>query len=239
MVERHDRKLLYEEPPRESRRNTTSSSIALRKVVLVGDSGVGKTAILSRFMTGSMPSTRRATMGATEKMKSVHVPSLNKRLPLQVWDITGNEKFRTLTSIYFRDADAAIMVCDVTDKDSFENLKNVWYKEIQSLGPENMILFIVGNKTDMLTDVNGEGTEEVTQSMVKDFASWRKAEWMMTSARRNQGIDEVFQRLAEKLINHQPSVSTNSYYIFYQFNDRQEHLESAILPWAIIGSAFF
>ena len=69
-------------------------------------------------------------MGATEKMKSVHVPSLNKRLPLQVWDITGNEKFRTLTSIYFRDADAAIMVCDVTDKESFENLKNVWYKEI-------------------------------------------------------------------------------------------------------------
>ena len=79
--------------------------MALRKVVLVGDSGVGKTAILSRFMTGSMPPARRATMGATEKMKSVHVPSLNKRLPLQVWDITGNEKFRTLTSIYFRDAD--------------------------------------------------------------------------------------------------------------------------------------
>ena len=124
-------------------------------------------------------------MGATEKMKSVHVPSLNKRLPLQVWDITGNEKFRTLTSIYFRDADAAIMVCDVTDKESFDNLKNVWYKEIQSLGPENMIIFVVGNKTDMLTDVNGEGTEEVTATMVKDFAAWRKAEWIMTSARRN------------------------------------------------------
>ena len=91
----------------------------------------------------------------------------------------------------------------------------------------------------MLTDVNGEGTEEVTQSMVKDFASWRKAEWMMTSARRNQGIDEVFQRLAEKLINHQPSVSANSYYTSYRINDRQDYLEYTILPWVKIGSALF
>ena len=84
------------------------------------------------------------------------------------------------------------MVCDVTDKGSFENLKDVWYKDVKSLGPENMTIFVLGNKTDMLTDVNGEGTEEVTAAMVKDFAMRRKADWHMISARKNIGIDEVF-----------------------------------------------
>ena len=146
-------------------------------------------------------------MGAAEKMKTIHVASVNKRLPLQIWDITGNDKFRTLTSIYFRDADAAIMVCDVTDKESFKNLNDTWYKDIKSLGPESMTIFVLGNKTDMLTDVDGVGTEEVTSAQVKDFAMRRKAEWHMVSARKNIGIDEVFQRLGEKLILQQPVVS--------------------------------
>jgi len=101
-----------------------------------------------------MPNTRRSTMGAAEKMKTITVASVNKRLPLQIWDITGNEKFRTLTSIYFRDADAAILVCDVTDKESFDNLKENWYKEMKQLGPENMVVFILGNKTDAVAEMS-------------------------------------------------------------------------------------
>ena len=161
-----------------------------------------------------MPTSRRSTMGATEKMKTIHIASVNKRLPLQIWDITGNEKFRTLTSIYFRDADAAIMVCDVTDKESFDNLKDMWYKEMKNLGPENMTVFVLGNKMDLLTDQSEHGTEEVTATMVKDFAMRRKADYHMVSARKNQGIDEVFQRLGEKLIQTAPSVSCARMHIF-------------------------
>ena len=131
-------------------------------------------------------------MGAAEKMKTINVASVNKRLPLQIWDITGNEKFRTLTSIYFRDADAAILVCDVTDKESFDNLKNTWYKEMKNLGPENMICFVIGNKTDAVAEMSQNEGEEVTVTMIKDFAARRKAEFHMVSARKNQGIDEVF-----------------------------------------------
>ena len=131
-------------------------------------------------------------MGAAEKMKTIHVASVNKRLPLQIWDITGNEKFRTLTSIYFRDADAAILVCDVTDKESFDNLKENWYKEMKQLGPENMVVFILGNKTDAVAEMSASGEQEVTVTMIKDFAMRRKAEFHMVSARKNQGIDEVF-----------------------------------------------
>lgn len=108
----------------------STASFAMRKVVIVGDSGVGKTAIISRFTTGKMPNGRRSTVGATEKLKSLHFAGTSAKLPLQIWDIPGAEKFRTLSSIYFRDADAAILVYDVTNKASFENLKNSWLGEL-------------------------------------------------------------------------------------------------------------
>lgn len=102
----------------------------MRKVVIVGDTGVGKSAIVSRKITGKMPSGRRSTMGAVEKMYHLDVPGINKKLPLQIWDIPGADKFRTLSSIYFRDADAAILVYDVTNKESFDNLKSNWIREL-------------------------------------------------------------------------------------------------------------
>ena len=112
-----------QEMPALQRRDT---SFAMRKVVILGDTGVGKTAIISRFVNGSLPSGRRSTMGATEKLKTIHFAGSKKKLPLQIWDIPGADKFRTLSSIYFRDADAAILVYDVTNKESFINLKNSW-----------------------------------------------------------------------------------------------------------------
>jgi GTPase SAR1 family protein len=69
-------------------------------------------------------------MGAVEKLKTINFPGTNKKLPLQIWDIPGAEKFRTLSSIYFRDADAAILVYDCTNKDSFNSLKVNWLREL-------------------------------------------------------------------------------------------------------------
>ena len=93
-------------------------------------------------------------MGATEKLKSIHFAGTNKKLPLQIWDIPGADKFKTLSSIYFRDADAAILVCDLTNKDSFNNLKSAWLRELQAIAPEGMIKFVVGNKLDLVEEVN-------------------------------------------------------------------------------------
>jgi GTPase SAR1 family protein len=66
-------------------------------------------------------------MGATEKLKTLHIAGTKKKLPMQIWDITGAERFRSLSSVYYRDADAAILVCDVTDKQTFLNLKESWF----------------------------------------------------------------------------------------------------------------
>ena len=93
----------------------------------------------------------------------------------------------------------------MTDKESFDNLKDQWYKEMKNLGPENMVVFILGNKIDAVAEMSHQSEgQEVTVTMIKDFAMRRKAEFHMVSARKNQGIDEVFQRLGEKLINQAP-----------------------------------
>ena len=183
-----------EEGPVVLRRGT---SFAMRKVVIVGDTGVGKTSILSRFINGWMPGGGRrstVTMGATEKLKSIHFAGTNKKLPLQIWDIPGAEKFRTLSSIYFRDADAAILVYDCTNKESFTNLKQNWLRELQAIAPETMLKFIVGNKSDLVEELeeSKDRSECVTDKMLREFAMNKKAESMKVSARKNQGIDEVF-----------------------------------------------
>ena len=97
-----------------------------------------------------MPGSRRSTMGATEKLKTLHMTAINKKLPMQIWDITGADRFRSLSSVYYRDADAAILVCDVTDKASFTNLKDNWYQELNAIAPDNMLKVIVGNKIDLV-----------------------------------------------------------------------------------------
>ena len=147
------------------------------------------------------------TMGATEKLKSIHFAGTNKKLPLQIWDIPGAEKFRTLSSIYFRDADAAILVYDCTNLESFNNLKSNWLRELNAIAPETMLKFVVGNKADLLEEMEESKdhhhlrTEQcVTDKMLREFAMTKKAESMKVSARRNQGIDEVFQRLGERLV---------------------------------------
>ena len=133
-------------------------------------------------------------MGATEKLKSIHFAGTNKKLPLQIWDIPGAEKFRTLSSIYFRDADAAILVYDCTNKESFTNLKQNWLRELQAIAPESMLKFIVGNKADLVEELeeSKDRNECVTDKMLREFSMTKKAESMKVSARKNQGIDEVF-----------------------------------------------
>ena len=135
-----------------------------------------------------------ATMGATEKLKSIHFAGTNKKMPLQIWDIPGAEKFRTLSSIYFRDADAAILVYDCTNKESFTNLKQNWLRELQAIAPESMLKFIVGNKSDLVEELeeSKDRSECVTDKMLREFSMTKKAESMKVSARKNQGIDEVF-----------------------------------------------
>ena len=119
------------------------------KLVLVGDSGVGKTCLISRFISGHFDTEAKSTNGASYASKKVEYPELGKSLVLDIWDTAGQEKYKSLTKFFYKDAVMIILVYDITRKESFDNLKNFWYKEIKDNGEQNIVLGIAGNKSDL------------------------------------------------------------------------------------------
>ena len=94
------------------------------KIVLLGDSGVGKTCIISRFISGQFDINVNSTNGASYASKKIDYPELGKSLMLDIWDTAGQEKYKSLTKFFYKDAAAAILVYDITQNASFENMKN-------------------------------------------------------------------------------------------------------------------
>lgn len=110
---------------------------------------------------------------------------------LQLWDTTGQERYRSIAKIYYRDAKIAILVYDVGDPQSFISLQS-WAEEVVNESPKNLILAIVGNKTDLLDDMKEGKKEIVSESEAKKFAKSKGAMFYKTSAKDNTGLVEMF-----------------------------------------------
>lgn len=117
----------------------------LFKLVLIGDSGVGKSCLLLRFADGSFQESYISTIGVDFRFRTVDIG--DKKVKLQIWDTAGQERFRTITSAYYRGADGIIMVYDVTNSESFENVKN-WLNEVEDHASEDTCKLMIGNKND-------------------------------------------------------------------------------------------
>ena len=165
------------------------------KVVLLGDSGVGKTCIISRYISGSFDSNSASTNGASYASKKVEYKDINKTLILDIWDTAGQEKYKSLTKFFYKDAAVAILVYDISLKQSFENVKNYWYQQIQENGDKNMVLGIAGNKCDIYEE------EAVPEAEAREFASSIGAIFGLTSAQNNTGINELFQDVGKKYLD--------------------------------------
>ena len=165
------------------------------KVVLLGDSGVGKTCIISRYISGSFDSSSASTNGASYASKKVEYKDINKTLILDIWDTAGQEKYKSLTKFFYKDAAVAILVYDISLKQSFENVKNYWYQQIQENGDKNMVLGIAGNKCDLYEE------EAVPEAEAREFASSIGAIFGLTSAQNNTGINELFQDAGKKYLD--------------------------------------
>ena len=165
------------------------------KVVLVGESGVGKTCIISRFISGAFDSNVSSTNGASYASKNVQYDKLGKSLLLDVWDTAGQEKYRSLTKFFYKDAKVAILVYDITRQSSFDSLTNYWYKEVKEHGPENIVLGIAGNKCDLYEQ------EEVNENQAREFAQSIGAIFALTSAQNNSGINELFRDVGNKYLD--------------------------------------
>ena len=119
------------------------------KVVLLGDSGVGKTCIISRYISNSFDKNSATTNGASFCSKNVKFEQLGKNLLLDIWDTAGQEKYKALTKFFYKDAAVCILVYDITRKESFDNLKNYWYNQLKENSDKNIIIGVAGNKSDL------------------------------------------------------------------------------------------
>lgn len=158
------------------------------KVVLVGDTQVGKTSIVTRLKKGRFADHTTATVGAA--LQEYIVQTENGTVSMQIWDTAGQEKFRTLAPMYYRTANVAIIVYDITKAESFKSLET-WTKELEEKGPQGLKICIVGNKSDL--------TEEraVSTSNAEDFAFARQASFFCeVSAKTGEGVVGLFEKIA-------------------------------------------
>lgn len=162
------------------------------KVVVVGDAGVGKTSLAVRFTEDSFFGHYKQTVGASFCSRALDVNG--KRVVFQIWDTAGQERFRSLVPMYLRDAEVALIVYDISSHKSFENI-DIWTKQLQQHGPQNMKCALIGNKVD-LEDLRAVTKEEAVASA--DLRGIYSAE---TSAKTGESVLNVFYDIGTALVS--------------------------------------
>eukprot|EP00689_Sawyeria_marylandensis_P002480 EC823893.1.p1 GENE.EC823893.1~~EC823893.1.p1 ORF type:complete len:218 (+),score=91.23 EC823893.1:24-677(+) len=169
------------------------------KILLIGNSGVGKSCLLLRFCDPNykFSNTFVSTIGIDFRLKTVEVN--NQKINLQIWDTAGQERFQTITRKYYQGAHGIILVFDVTDKNSLDSVKH-WMKSIEENSKEAVKVNLVGNKCD-LRDSQPENTSYVSNKQGKQMADDCKLNYFETSAKTGAGINECFQNLAQSILS--------------------------------------
>jgi len=165
------------------------------KVVLLGDSGVGKTCLITRYISETFEQNTASTNGASYASKKVNYDKLKKTITLDIWDTAGQEKYKALTKFFYKDAAIAILVYDITQKNSFESIKSYWYEQVKENGEKTFVLGIVGNKSDLYEQ------EEVPENEARQFAQSIGAIFALTSAKMNTGVDALFEDAGNKYLD--------------------------------------
>lgn len=168
----------------------------LFKLLLIGDSGVGKSCLLLRFADDSYLESYISTIGVDFKIRTVELDG--KTIKLQIWDTAGQERFRTITSSYYRGAHGIIVVYDVTDQESFNNVKQ-WLNEIDRYASENVNKLLVGNKNDLTAK------KVVDYQTAKAFADEIGIPFLETSAKNAINVEDAFLTMAAEIKNRMAS----------------------------------
>lgn len=168
----------------------------LFKLLLIGDSGVGKSCLLLRFADDSYLESYISTIGVDFKIRTVELDG--KTIKLQIWDTAGQERFRTITSSYYRGAHGIIVVYDVTDQESFNNVKQ-WLNEIDRYASENVNKLLVGNKCDLTAK------KVVDYQTAKAFADEIGIPFLETSAKNATNVEQAFMTMAAEIKNRMAS----------------------------------
>ena len=162
------------------------------KVLLLGDSSVGKTCFLLRYCDKSFQEAHLSTIGLDYRLKSMTLQN-DKNIKLQIWDTAGQDRFRAITKNYYKGANGIILIYDVTNKQSYENVKN-WLTQIKEEATPNVIIYLAGNKIDVEEDQRVITTED-GQKIADEY----KLPFKETSAKNGINVNEIFQELVEKI----------------------------------------
>ena len=177
------------------------------KILLIGDLGVGKSCVILRYVEGDFPGNIMSSIGVDFKTKQIDYA--DRLVKMQIWDTAGHEKFRTITTSYYKSAHAIIILYDITQKTSFDHIKN-WITEIDKFGKQGVLKVIVGNKLDM------ENNRKITKEAAENLALKYGIKLWEVSAKDNTNIEEMFldtiKTLLEKnskIISEGSSMVTN------------------------------
>ena len=164
----------------------------LYKIIIIGDSGVGKSNILGRYLHNEFKHDTKSTVGVEFGSKQLKVDGIN--IKLQIWDTAGEERYRAITSAYYKGSKGCFIVYDITSEISFENVEK-WYEEIRKSAEKEISVILVGNKCDL------ENERKVSIEMGQNKAKNLNCPFFETSALNNTNIEAVFQNISENIYN--------------------------------------
>ena len=161
------------------------------KVLLLGDSTVGKTCFLLQYTEKSFQTEHMSTIGLDYRLKNIILKN-GKKVKLQIWDTAGQDRFRSVTKTYYKGAHGILLIYDVTSLQTYENVKN-WITQIREEANPHIVIYIIGNKIDMI-----EGRKVKTEEG-QQLANEFHLQFFETSAKTGQNINETFDSLVNKI----------------------------------------
>ncbi|XP_022605029.1 ras-related protein Rab-19-like [Seriola dumerili] len=165
----------------------------LFKIILIGDSNVGKTCVVQNFKSGIFAERQQNTIGVDFTVRTLDIEG--KKVKMQVWDTAGQERFRTITQSYYRSAHGAMIAYDITRRSTFDSVTH-WIKEVEQFGATNIVLVLIGNKCDL---------EPERQVLFEEACNLAKERGVLaaleTSAKESQNVEEAFMMTARELLS--------------------------------------
>ena len=162
----------------------------IMKLILIGDASVGKTNILNKYLKNEFDPNSKSTLGVELGTKNVKID--NKIIKVQIWDTAGQERYKAITSTYYKGAKGAIIVYDITRKLTFDNIDK-WIADLKINGDENIMIFLVGNKSDL------NNNREVSKDEGINKSEKYNVPFLETSALQGDNIDRVFEELIQSV----------------------------------------
>ena len=195
----------------------------LFKLILIGDSSVGKSNILLQYLKGQFDPNSKATVGVEFGTKNIEIN--NKKIKIQIWDTAGQERYRSITSAYYRGAKGAFIVYDITRKTTFDNIDR-WVADLKANGDDNISIVLIGNKLDLEDKREVQKDEGVKKS--EEF----KTAFMETSALNGDNIDKAFDELIEQIYQNNCSLIDDGVNVDFEkgvnLNEEKEDTDNII-----------